>query len=493
MKNKKIILFLLMAVSLFLIALILIINKENITSIFENTQKRAIEKGKIDATYRVVKIEGETINAVVTFDCDTPIEKIIRPDGVEITVESINKQKLAIDYNLVSGNQYAFKIKLLDNSEEKEYVLYADKDAKPSIKQDDSLLYPLITLYGVKLNKNVTIDYGNEENNYYSTDGGETWEKYEGQMTLQKECTIMARSFKDENEIVKVDTQEIKMNLADDALRAEAYDGDLKTYTDAEKAKYLKIDPQLVGKMIRVTENTESFELYLCDENKKVIQSIRERCHAKDITIPEGVVYLDFSRRFYCWVYEVEVLNEPSFEVELHYPTITSEGIQKAYNVIKNISYFDTSEKKKYSLDDGKTWLDYNNEEIRLNIGDKIIAKGIDEYGEDSRTKTYTAVLPSDAIGEKAYDGDESTYYEENKSFAYSYVELDNSIIGKKVKVIQNQESFEIYICNENKEVINKIDKYGWGNSTTVVDIPEGAKYIGIFSSKRIYEFIPIN
>ena len=99
----------------------------------------------------------------------------------------------------------------------------------------------------------------------------------------------------------------------------------------------------------------------------------------------------------------------------------------------------------------------YNNEEIRLNIGDKIIAKGIDEYGEDSRTKTYTAVLPSDAIGEKAYDGDESTYYEENKSFAYSYVELDNSIIGKKVKVIQNQESFEIYICNENKEVINKI------------------------------------
>ena len=283
------------------------------------------------------------------------------------------------------------------------------------------------------------------------------------------------------------------MNLADDALRAEAYDGDLKTYTDAEKAKYLKIDPQLVGKMIRVTENTESFELYLCDENKKVIQSIRERCHAKDITIPEGVVYLDFSRRFYCWVYEVELLNEPSFEVELHYPTITSEGIQKAYNVIKNISYFDTSEKKKYSLDDGKTWLDYNNEEIRLNIGDKIIAKGIDEYGEDSRTKTYTAVLPSDAIGEKAYDGDESTYYEENKSFAYSYVELDNSIIGKKVKVIQNQESFEIYICNENKEVINKIYKYGWGNSTTVVEIPEGAKYIGIFSSKRIYEFIPIN
>lgn len=503
MKNKKIILFLLMAVSLFLITLILIINRENITSIFENTQKRAIEKGKIDATYRVVKIEGETINAVVTFDCDTPIEKIIRPDGVEITVESINKQKLAIDYNLVSGNQYAFKIKLLDNSEEKEYVLYADKDAKPSIKQDDSLLYPLITLYGVKLNKNVTIDYGKEENNYYSTDGGETWEKYEGQMTLQKECTIMARSFKDENEIVKVDTQEIKMNLADDALGAAAYDGSEDTYVymrntvyDAfDKCGKIKISSEMIGKQIRVKVDNDTGEggnVYVRDSSGNILASYdKYKQSVYIITVPTSADYLTFY--YNNTVHEVEVLNEPSFEVELHYPTITSEGIQKAYNVIKNISYFDTSEKKKYSLDDGKTWLDYNNEEIRLNIGDKIIAKGIDEYGGDSRTKTYTAVLPSDAIGEKAYDGDESTYYEENKSFAYSYVELDNSIIGKKVKVIQNQESFEIYICNENKEVINKIYKYGWGNSTTVVEIPEGAKYIGIFSSKRIYEFIPIN
>lgn len=319
MKNKKIILFLLMAVSLFLIALILIINKENITSIFEKTQKRAIGEGKIDTTYRVVKIEGETINAIITFDCDTPIEKIIRPDGVEITVEPVNKQRLAVDYNLVSGNQYVFKIKLLGNSEEKEYVLYADKDARPSIKQDASLLYPLITLNGVKLNKNVTIDYGNEENNYYSTDNGETWEKYEGQITLQKECTIIARSFKDENEIVKVDTQEIKMNLANDALGAAAYDGSDDTYiymrntvyTAFNKCGKIKISSEMIGKQIRVKVDNDTGEggrVYVRDSLGNILASYdKYRQNVYIITVPTSADYLTFY--YNNKVYEVSPYN----------------------------------------------------------------------------------------------------------------------------------------------------------------------------------------
>lgn len=103
--------------------------------------------------------------------------------------------------------------------------------------------------------------------------------------------------------------------------------------------------------------------------------------------------------------------------------------------------------------------------------------------------KQITLNLANDAMQPVAYDGDTSTqYYIERGTH---YIEVDQSIIGKKVTVCVQYGSsgycnFAFY--NKNKDVIQSYDRRAF---SITEQIPEGTKYIGVSSGKNLYEIKP--
>ncbi len=219
-----------------------------------NQQVEEQEGHNIDAIYVVNSTDGDNINVTIILESDDEIEQVQTPNQ---NIISTHKNKLAIDYSVVSGEDYTFKIKRTSDSELKDYVLKADINARPEILQDTTPIYPILMPEGVKLRKTVNIDYGEEEtNNYYSLDNGDTWMEYEGELVIEKECTLLAKKIKNigEREIIKLAKEEIKMNLAPDALGLRAYDGNYNTgfSLDGRRCR-MQIDDSMKGKRIAGT------------------------------------------------------------------------------------------------------------------------------------------------------------------------------------------------------------------------------------------------
>ena len=152
---------------------------------------------------------------------------------------------------------------------------------------------------------------------------------------------------------------------------------------------------------------------------------------------------------------------------------------------------------KKYEIDEGE-WQTYQDEEIRLEVGQTIYAKGIDKYGNETRTvSSYTATVPSDAIGPNAYDGNESTYFQGNGTY---YMDIDSSMRGKEVKInIQSTSGLYcwgyIYIVLEDATEQLKVSVGNRTSFNSVIEIPENAtkiKYI-TQTNVRLYEIQPSN
>ena len=102
-------------------------------------------KGSIsETTYHVNSIDGDVMQITIKIKNILGIEKVITPIGKEI-VPQIDKTQIAIDYEIISGYNYIFKVKTIGTEEIKEYILKADVNAKPEIKQNESYVYPLLT------------------------------------------------------------------------------------------------------------------------------------------------------------------------------------------------------------------------------------------------------------------------------------------------------------------------------------------------------------
>lgn len=212
---------------------------------------------KTETTYQVNSINGNTIEVTIKVKNESGIEKIVKPDGNEVTIQATNKTNIAIDYTVESGQDYIFKIQAVGSSNEDEYVLKADIDAKPQISQNTSYAYPVLSETGVTVNKIVTIDFGENTDNYYSLDEGQTWNKYTDDISIDKECKLSVKTIKD-GEITKEDTQDITLELADDAVGAEAYDGDEGTYWRISQmstiAPLIKVDTSAINKKINIKD-----------------------------------------------------------------------------------------------------------------------------------------------------------------------------------------------------------------------------------------------
>lgn len=439
---------------------------------------------KTETTYLINSKDGDTMQITVKIKNKSGIEKVITPEGREITPQ-VDKTQIGIDYKIISGNDYIFKVKVSGSEEIKSYELKADTNAKPEIQQNDSYAYPLITKYGIEISKNVEIDYGDNINNYYSIDNGETWNKYDESFAIVKECNIIAKSVI-EGEITREDRKEIKFNLAGNLLGPEAYDGNEDTFFETGYAQtyYMNISKETWNNPLAfIGEGYNG--IWFLDSSGKTLY-FTDYFSTKDNTfnIPENTtqikIYSNWSK-----IYRIGIKNEPTLNVTQRYPDLAIEVKQKtkSYN-LASIEYFSTSVKKLYKIDDDE-WKIYNGETIKLEVGKTIYAKGIDKFNNETQTSTYTSKINDNTVDFNAYDGNNDTFFQA-KDTQTLYMDVGDGIWNKKL--VYNSDGYhQIWFLNSNGEIL-----YYPGDFSTpshIFTIPENCTKIKIYSNGgKIYE-----
>ena len=316
------------------------------------------------------------------------------------------------------------------------YILDLDAPATPEITAGAG--YPILTEYGVKLGSKSYIKYDNRDDitNYYSIDNGATWKVYTGPFEITS-GTIKAKSVKKESGLTIEATK--KVDMPSDALGPEAYDGDKTTSTgDLKSAVKIKVDESMGGKSAyiygRVTKG-----LSLVDKDGKItpISGFANNTTpaGKEIQLPENIVEIIFPAytpySLASDVYEIRPYSEAVISNTKYYPTLTEYGVEQGYNEV-TISYFPTSVQRLYRIND-EEWKKYQDKAIRLELNDKLEAKGIDKNGIETEVTNYTAELPSDALRPEAYDGDKTTSTGDLKSAVK--IKVDESMGGKSAYI----------------------------------------------------------
>ena len=322
----------------------------------------ASKLAQTETTYKVNSINENIMNVTIHIKNEIGIQKIIKPDNKSITPTG-TKEEIAIDYEVEDGKEYKFKVQLVGSNEEKEYILKANLNAKPEIRQNESNAYPIITQYGIEINKIVNIDYGENTNNYYSLDGGNSWIKYTDEIKIQKECNLRAKTVI-EGEITRENSEQISLQLAQDALPPQCYDGDEQTAAGYGK---IYIDENMINKSIKVLVTYyTNLEIYNQNNEKIFYKYINDM---NSIAIPENSKYIILSvGEWRKTIAEIMIENEPRINiVNKIYPEITANEIKNGYNQVE-IEYFSTSEKRLFKIDDND-WQEYKNSKINLELG----------------------------------------------------------------------------------------------------------------------------
>ena len=186
--------------------------------------------------------------------------------------------------------------------------------------------------------------------------------------------------------------------------------------------------------------------------------------------------------------YEIEIDNAPVISIENIYPTLTLYGVEKSY-AKATIKYFPTSIQCLYKIGE-EEWREYNGETIRLEIGETIYAKGIDESGNETNSiSSYTATIPADAIGSAAYDGDDATYVSYRALSSSNPIKrkmnIDSATYEKQVRLKFNARRYTyIYFIlqDETKQEICNTANANSGSVNKFYTIPNNAKELWIES-----------
>ena len=476
----------------------------------------------IESTYVINSVNGNNMKVTITISSNTEIETISTPDG---NVIYANSNKMATDFDVISGQNYTFKIKLKGVQELKEYILKADTNAKPEVSENTTNNYPELTRYGVELNKRIDIDYGEGTNNYYSLDDGKTWNAYTGSIKVKNDGKVVAKTII-ENEITKVESKNYTMNLANDALGANAYDGNESTCeqynyvsgTQYKYQKYMLIDEAVQNSKINIKcsfawniptyvyfYNTEGEKvgtklLYDYNESSFELGYIQSFDGIREVEIPDGAVKMEInvsglSLNAKSSIYEVSIVNQPKLNITENYAKMTVNGFDNPYTEV-SIDYYETSVQKKYRIGTEGEWKDYTEgKNIRLELGETIQAKGIDKNGNETKISSTQAKLKDDAIGIKAYDGNESTCEQYNyvSGTQYKYQKymlidetMQNSKINIKCSFAWNIPTYVYFYNTEGEKVGTKL-LYDYNESSfelgyiqsfdgiREVEIPDGA------------------
>ena len=267
-----------------------------------------------------------------------------------------------------SGNEEIVK--------EKIYILDLDLPIPPIIHASDTN-YPTLTVQGIKLNSEVTVDYdkGEDLKHYYSIDNGDSWKIYTGGIKIES-GKILAKSIKSSGLEIQ---SEATVKTADDALPKAAYDGNIDTLAILKArnpAPYyrINIDPTLWNKTISakfyLPEASSEVAVSLEDENgtrNNITFTKKDNLLLKDIYITPGITYLTVHSIFSiynqkdCGIYEL-VLPENSEEEynqalqNYKTPSVNIDNMDWTNTKKVTIDYGQNQLLNEYSLDGGKTW-----------------------------------------------------------------------------------------------------------------------------------------
>ncbi|HHX66550.1 MAG TPA: hypothetical protein GX708_00635, partial [Gallicola sp.] len=143
-----------------------------------------------------------------------------------------------------------------------------------------------------------------------------------------------------------------------------------------------------------------------------------------------------------------------------------------------------------YRVGTSGDWISYTDQPIKVNQGETIYAKGIDQYGNQTRTISSHTVNITDAVGEFAFDGNAATYSE---NATKGIINVDSSLQGKKVAInitylAKEFGNASIKFLNASGSMISEIKtsvrrNTSYNNTTT---IPNGTTQIYIDGYDRI-------
>ena len=348
------------------------------------------------------------------------------------------------------------------------YILDLDAPAVPEITAGAG--YPILTEYGVKLGSKSYIKFDDRDDitNYYSTDDGTSWKIYTGPFEITS-GTIKARSVKNNSGLVIETTKEV--DIPEDALEPEAYDGDNNTTV---VSGYLNVSSNMWNKKVEIVDAEAQYgtkeKIEFLDKNDNILLSKSGINKSQIIEIPENTYRIKFTGGgggdYKARIREVNTYNQPELNINNYYPTITEYGVEAGYNEV-TISYFPTSVQRLYRINDGE-WKEYQDKTIRLELNDKIEAKGIDKNGIDTNVILYVSELVKDALGPEAYDGDNNT------TSMSGFLNVSSNMWNKYINVIDAEAQYgtkeKIEFLDKNDNIL--LSKSGI-NKSQIIEIPE--------------------
>ncbi len=305
------------------------------------------------------------------------------------------------------------------------YVLDLDEIKSPVINVSDG--YPMLTRDGMIEEKQSYISYDTKDDieNYYKIDDGK-YVLYNGSITI-KSGKITARSERKlSGQVVEVSANVV---VPANSIGKNAYDGDLQTSETIARgvSKLFTINPNLYGEKLKIytgvsVSNTSTIKLY--DKDKKLLNEIPTVAVLTIANIEDGTYYVEInSGSGTLDVREISLQNE-NFINDLHTPIISISESGWAAEKVATVKYYSDEYKNEYSLDNGSTWLDYQ-DPIKLIEPTNVIARTIrDEKVIGSSNFIVTKIDTEEPvielnIGNKiqlGYDKNIPTYYKETPS-----------------------------------------------------------------------------
>lgn len=147
----------------------------------------SIEEIITKAECKIMKVNGDELETLITIENRYGIEKIITPD---VIIEGNGREKVALDRKLANGGMYEIKVKPVGKDIEEQYTILAEKVPNIVVTNKDTT--------GDGSTKTVEIQYPLTDNviNYYSLDDGATWQEYTGVLNVLEEDnkTIAAKT-----------------------------------------------------------------------------------------------------------------------------------------------------------------------------------------------------------------------------------------------------------------------------------------------------------
>ncbi len=196
---------------------------------------------------------------------------------------------------------------------------------------------------------------------------------------------------------------------------------------------------------------------------------------------------------------DLDAPKAPVINSNAGYPLLTSYGVK--YDSTTTITYDTRTDiDNYYSIDNGATWQKYiGSFDYASGI---IIAKSVKKNTGLEISVSKSIAMPSDAIGQNAYDGNDSTYDNVVKNPDVKYINVDSSLELQNIRIKCNagyEGNVTFNFVNESDNVISSVSTGYQASIDKVYLVPVGTKRIRVYNSSlyssagQLFEIQPSN